>query len=70
MERVRGDCRESELSKLSVEERLAARARRREASFGEKAEAGERYRGVEDYDAVLRSHCRLVPAAEVIAGPR
>jgi len=45
MERVRGDCRESELSKLSVEERLAARARR-EASFGEKAEAGERYRGV------------------------
>ena len=39
MERVREDYLESELSKLSVEERPAARGRRG-ASFSEKAEAG------------------------------
>ena len=39
MERVHEDYLESELSKLSVEERLAARGRRG-ASFSEKAEAG------------------------------
>jgi hypothetical protein len=60
MENVRGDYRESELSQLSVEERLAARARV-EVYCAERPAAEERYDGVEDYDPVLRSHCRLEP---------
>ena len=48
MEKERADC-------FDLEERLAALART--ALRGDLA--GEVYRGVEDYDPVLRSHCRL-----------
>jgi hypothetical protein len=45
-----------------VEERLAERLlKRRIWEHGRLAETGEVYEGVEEYDPVLRSHCRLGP---------
>jgi hypothetical protein len=57
LENVRsGCCDESE----SLEERLARRLAK-EAIWerGRVVEVGEVYGGVEEYDPVLRSHCRL-----------
>jgi hypothetical protein len=49
------DCSEVD---LSVEERLALAASRGALRDGQAADA-ETYGSVEDYDPVLRSHCRL-----------
>jgi len=44
----------------SVEDRLAERLLKgRIWEWGRAAETGDVYQGVEEYDPVLRSHCRL-----------
>ncbi len=67
MEKVRGDYFEEDRrgDVKSVQERLAARSARIgiwENGRVEKPVA--RYEGVEDYDPVLASHCRLEPKKE------
>ena len=59
MEKVRDGFCEGEADLEAVEERLAELAVRRALwEWGRVAE-GEVYGGVEEYDPVLRSHCRL-----------
>ena len=61
MENVRRDYFEGDGSAGSVEERLAAAALRDRLRAGARIVGLEgQYRGVAEYDPVLRSHCRLV----------
>jgi hypothetical protein len=55
MEKVRVDCFELNGAEVSLEERLL-QAWRLPATG---ADPGKRYDSVENYDPVLRSHCRL-----------
>jgi hypothetical protein len=56
MAKVREDCFESGKSLL---ERLGIEVASDASCHWAQEGAGERYGGVEDYDPVLRSHCRL-----------
>ena len=62
METERGDCFEVRVEKLAVRLLRGAIADGRDAVETAKVFEAEVYEGVEDYDAVLRSHCRLESA--------